>query len=674
MNRFLIDFPAANAPFAPTMTAAARGAARWLALAGVALAFSAAPVCAAPTSAVGGMDIGALMARAEDTLDLRMTDAVLLFDGRDVDIAQDGAVTTTFHQIVWISTELGIDEYADLRVPWNTSNAELEVVALRTWMDGRWWPHESNLNPTAIVETTPYAVASADDYTTMRETMLLHDGVELPCIMETVHRITRRMPEGVASDGLWVFERDDPAVVVSRSVTVAPDVPLAYAVGGGAPEPEVAGSGSGHRYLWVMRDQPRLGVPHVADATAHAPYACWSTWSGWNALGSALDSSITTAGGLTDALRDTVAALTEREAHVPARVEAVASFVAGATRSIGYDTVHWAFEPRAAVRTYETAYGHRLDRAVLAAALLREVEGVSRVVPFYSTAGLANVATDVPGTSRFGAMELFVDGPRVRGVYDPASSSFRENAPDPFDGRTVWRVGQGAPSALTASGLRDPVFAASSGDVPARFASSVTLARDDEGEWSGSGVVEGSGALSFHGRVAGIGSETERFCRSVAGDAVGGADVTSSNVASLLPERSVAGFGFDWDPGDPDERDRSVLTFGLAAGGIESRLPAGVHLYEVRRSSPVILVAPFEETLTLRVKLPEDDLVLVPDDYDVENAVGRATQTVERDGDWLTVHRSLTLASTTIRSERWPELRALLLAGESAQTSTIMFE
>ena len=70
------------------------------------------PALAAPTSAVGDMDIGALMARAEETLDLGATDAVVLFDGRTVRVASDGAVQTTFHQIVWISTELGIEEYA----------------------------------------------------------------------------------------------------------------------------------------------------------------------------------------------------------------------------------------------------------------------------------------------------------------------------------------------------------------------------------------------------------------------------------------------------------------------------------------------------------------------------------------------------------------------------------
>jgi len=629
------------------------------------------PALAAPVSAVGDMDIGALMARAEETLDLDTTDVVLLFDGRDVSIAPDGSVETVFHQIVWISTELGIDEYADLRVPWNTTNTELGVTALRTWMDGRWWPHESNLSPTAIVETVPYAVASADDYTTMRETMLLHDGVELPCIMETVYTIARRHPDGVGSDGLWIFHRDDPAMLVRYSVTVAPEIPLSFAAGNGAPEPVVSGEGVAHRYTWTMENQPGLGVPHVADATAHAPYACWSTWRDWGALGSALAASLE--GELTDGLRDTLLALTEHEMHAPARVEAVASFVAGTTRHIRYDTDHWAFEPRTVERIYETAYGHRLDRTALAAALLREVEGVTSVTPFFRSKSAAGMDTDVAGLSRFGDIELLVDGPRISGIYDPSTSSFTEDALDPFDGRTVWAVTDGAPRMLQTTGSRfeDPVFEGA--DTPSRFACAVTLEQDDDGAWMGTGLVEGSGALSPYRSLVGVGSETERFCDGVASDVTGGADITSSNTAVLTRGRSVVGFRFDWDPGEVDKQDRTTLAFGFCGSGLESRLPGDVHLYNQSRTSPVHLVAPLTETLRLRVELPEDAVAVAPAEVDVENGVGRFTQTVERDGDWLIVTRSLSILQTTVHPERWPELRALLLAGESAQAGTVLF-
>jgi hypothetical protein len=126
--------------------------------------------CAAePLASAGGLDIGALMSQAKSSLDLSELDAVLLYDGCEIEVQVDGGLRTTFHQIAWISTELGIDEYADLRVPYSTETMSLEVHALRTWRDDRWWPHESAISPTAVVETTPSVLGHADDYLTIRQ-------------------------------------------------------------------------------------------------------------------------------------------------------------------------------------------------------------------------------------------------------------------------------------------------------------------------------------------------------------------------------------------------------------------------------------------------------------------------------------------------------------------------
>ena len=104
-------------------------------------------------------------------------------------------------------------------IPWNTETCTLEVDVLRTWRDGRWWPDPSRISDTAVVHTLPHALDHADDYTVMRETMLLHDGVELPCIMETAYTITEKCVPG--ADGVFVFPSIDPAVVTELAVTAA---------------------------------------------------------------------------------------------------------------------------------------------------------------------------------------------------------------------------------------------------------------------------------------------------------------------------------------------------------------------------------------------------------------------------------------------------------------------
>lgn len=97
-----------------------------LALAAAAALTFAASVSAAPAAAMGGHDIGALMSAAEEHFDLPALDAVILLDERTAVLEEDGAMRRTTHTIVWFNTELGLDTYADLRVPYDTATSEIE--------------------------------------------------------------------------------------------------------------------------------------------------------------------------------------------------------------------------------------------------------------------------------------------------------------------------------------------------------------------------------------------------------------------------------------------------------------------------------------------------------------------------------------------------------------------
>ena len=69
----------------------------------------------------------------------------------------------------------------------------------------------------------------------MRETMLLHDGVELPCIMETAYTITENgLP---ALDGLFVFPQRDPSVLTELKLTFPSGSLFRHEALNGVPEP-----------------------------------------------------------------------------------------------------------------------------------------------------------------------------------------------------------------------------------------------------------------------------------------------------------------------------------------------------------------------------------------------------------------------------------------------------
>ena len=197
----------------------------------------AAPSIAAEMGVSGGHDLDQLWARAQADRDLSGEDAVLLLESHQVTMDADGALATRVHRVVWIGSSVGIRSYADLRVPWNTATSQLDVEILRTWRDGHWWPDAETISETAVVHTLPYAVNRADDYTTMRETMLLHDGVELPCIMETAYTITETGLPG--ADGVFVMPRRDFSALTELQVTVPAAMALHYEMLNGVMEPAV---------------------------------------------------------------------------------------------------------------------------------------------------------------------------------------------------------------------------------------------------------------------------------------------------------------------------------------------------------------------------------------------------------------------------------------------------
>ncbi|MEJ2722079.1 MAG: DUF3857 domain-containing protein, partial [bacterium] len=231
-----------------------------------------------------GYDLDTLWTQAQATYDLSKEDAVVLLESRRVSIEANGDLHTRVHRAVWVGASAPVRGYADLRIPYNSATSTLTVNALRTWRDDRWWP-ETGVSRTAVVETLPFALALADDYTTMRETMLLHDGVEVPCIMETDYEIVERGGGAYGADGLWVFPQNDPAVCVELTLDVTDGETVASRSGNGAPEPVVTdGAGGRNTYRWTIENVPRLGTPHLHDPAAVETTVLWTTWRSWKTL------------------------------------------------------------------------------------------------------------------------------------------------------------------------------------------------------------------------------------------------------------------------------------------------------------------------------------------------------------------------------------------------------
>jgi hypothetical protein len=600
-----------------------------------------------------GQDLDSLWAQVQANHELDTEDAVLLLDSREVTLDASGNLATRVHRVVWIGTAIGIRGYADLRVPWNTTTSELDVEILRTWREGRWWPDPSSISETAVVPTLPYAVNHADDYTVMRETMLLHDGVELPCIMETAYTITTKGQPG--TDGLWVIPQRDPSVLTQLEVTVPSGTTLKHEELNRAPAVSVFDDGTTAVYTWSMEYVAGLALPLTGAPAVHEPSVVWSTWQDWGELRDHWRGVFDQAAVLDTALNDSLEVWLEDAPTPWSRIGAVVDAVNRDVRAVHYPTRHWRYAPRPALRTWETAYGHSLDRAVLAAALLRGAG--YEVTPIFVGTGNAFVGMETPRLSELGHLYLSIKGDPA-GLYDPDGGTLTGQAP--LIGRPLWRTDQ----------YVDPFLGNS--NWPNRLEVTMTLQPGEDGVWTGTGQFQGAGFFCPQGEMAGMGQGADDYIGGVVGGMFDGAEVKGVNPEIFHQHQVIFGFSFEMTMPEADADDHTRLVVGAPAHGLMSRT-TGLHVYESQRQSPVLLDGPMEQMIKIRMK-SENAAIHLPAPVSLINDAGEFSVTATEADGWITLERELKIASKAFPPEMWPMLRALLLEEGDALNGTIVLD
>ncbi len=613
-------------------------------------ALGAAPRAAAPNAKMGvsdGHDLDALWAEAQKAFDPAQRDAILLLESLRVDVQTTGAVATTVHRVVWIGTATGLRAYADLRVPWNSATCSLDVAKLRTWRDGRWWPDAAKLSPTAIVETLPYAVDHADDYTSLRETMLLHDGVELPCIMETEYTLTERGLPG--ADDVFVLPQRDPAALVQLVVSAPATRPLNHRELNGAPVPGSGEQDNVRTLTWTLRPAPALRLPLTAEPAAYEPTVTWSTWRDDGALGQAWYGAFMEAAVAPTAARDSLRAALRDCAGDQARLEAGGKWLESSVRAIHVDDRWWAFTPRSAVRTWETAYGHTLDRAALWAGLLKD-EGWEVTALLADTPG-APAAPDLPHLAGRGKLLLQAFRPEDDALghgqwyCDPADGTVHTG--DYLTGRPL----------LWLDTVAKPEKRLS---FEAWLTLEVSLAAGDSA-WTGTGFAAGRGLLVFGKPAAG----------TLIGGLLNGAKVPDVTATALDPTRSELRFDLSVPFAKADQDGRRTLVIGRPKGGLLDRLPGDCRLDDQNRATPVLLDCGWRQTVIVHLKPAAGARVARPADRTLTNAAGTFTLKVAEQDGWLTLRRDLALLPAAGQAGNWTALRALLLEEADPANGTV---
>jgi len=622
------------------------------------------PVISAEMGISGGYDLDRLLEESRNSFNFSENDAVFLLHRKDFRITSGGDLVTRVHTVIRISSRSSIRSYADLRIPYNSANSQFRTIKLRTWRDGEWHPDSEKISETAVVQTLPSAVARASDYSSMREVMLLHDGVELPCVIETEYQIVEK---GAAEDlpgGFEIFPQRDPAMVVEYSVTVPTGTILRHKTGGGAGGPARDESDNGTRFAWRMERIDRLGSPEIGNKASFSPYLVWSTAKDWKTLGEWINSGFYSAAALNSALSDTVSGIVEYKPGTASKARAVLKFVNRNIRGINYNPGFWIHAPREAVRVWETGYGHSLDRAVIAAAMLREA-GLGADLIFFSSNPDA-LDNRVPQLEVFDKAVLRVTDTGFAGFYDPDNGEFMEGI-NPLYGRGVWNPGSNNPPGL----YPEPGSPASSGG----YRLDLTITPSGDNGWEGTGFLDMNGVFCPYGSMVGGGGKAVSFIDGLVKSVLPAAEGFEFNPEEFSRNRVAASFRFRIDSDITDDMGRTAFVLDeKPAGGIMEKLPSGLRLCHSSRTSPVILPSRMKQIIRVRIKTGRLAGIHIPGNREITNSAGEFSLSVDEDKGWINVRRELRLDSTEVHPGDWPLLRALLLEETDRGGRTILLK
>jgi hypothetical protein len=270
-------------------------------------------------------DVRALVDGAPAETDMPGVDAVILFDGTDLEYA-GGLATLRRQRLVKVFTEWAIDHVGDPRLAFDGARQELKVHASRTYLlDGSTVDTPEN----GYNEVTPSSVALSRDHLNIRETVVTHVGLERGVSVLLDYSVTDTSPLDFPFNRMFFLLDEFPVlekVIVMEGELQAEVVnpsPVGLSVGlHDYPQPERDGDG----LTWHMKDLParprhqdhRLGdqISWLAVASARIGL---SSMQAWPALLLNLGRLVSEAAGETGDLAAVLGALEEEKPFLTER-------------------------------------------------------------------------------------------------------------------------------------------------------------------------------------------------------------------------------------------------------------------------------------------------------------------------------------------------------------------
>jgi len=563
----------------------------------------------------------------------------------------DGAVVHERSQRIQVNSSLAINrDFGESRIVWDPAVETFEVLHNRTVLpSGEVVQGPDN----AIVDELPPAVHRNPLWSAVRRRVIVHTALEPGAVIEASWRVTRAP---AAPAGMTVAEPLAHELPVRERI-VEVEAPAAgeLVVPGGGPQPECATGGETRACRWWLHDVPALGgEPGTPPRVEIEPYALAAAgppaaagWAGaelqrrWEAAGPAPAAAV-------EAARKAVAGEPDRERALLAALTALGDAL-NLSGALGAASTGWTIKPLAEV--WSAGWATPLELAALSARVLGDLGFAARpgLVLTGPQAGRA------PGFALHDRAVLLVRlGESGERLYDPREPAAERPLELALGAAHV--VAAGAQSGLTLA------------PVSWRRGLVATLTVDEKGAVTGELSLATSGGATPHAALV---RDPQKLAERLAAGLVGGAKVTSARVTRL--ERGSASLAASFEGTLPERSARGLVEVALAgvAGGVTDELPP---LPGAGRFSPVALPGPGEESLEVRLVLPETWKVAGPPAAArVANGLGEVTVSTDAgEGGAVTVRRRIAITARQAPAAEAAQARALLVAWASPASRVLL--
>ena len=343
------------------------------------------------------VDVPQLIADAPGVDQFADQDIVVLWQDETVTVDADGRVTRHVHRVQRLQTQWAMRSRSDVRVSWDSSNQDLEVITARTFMkDGT----EVKTPDNGFNEVTPDGVGRAVPMLDIREMVISHVGTEPGCVTDIDYVIRDREPGPQPVSGISWLGGPYPVLQASFHLDGA------QGAASGLASPTMIMTESAGQ--WSISDLPAIDLQGTQDHRHdQVPHVVWSTAPNRDQLARSLRGLTEAAAGAATGLEGWLAT-TKKDPTVLTDIDLlhrIQDLIHAGIAGVHPPTGTWQRQPRLAEDVYNSGVGTDWERAIVGLTMLR-LAGLEPEIGFFGRDALAE---NIPaGTARFNRWRLVV--------------------------------------------------------------------------------------------------------------------------------------------------------------------------------------------------------------------------------------------------------------------------